>query len=191
MLHIEFCLKVFKLQRNRGAYFLMEHPAFADSWKLECVEEFRKSEGEMEAVADQCMYGLKTHGPVPERVLMAAKKPTRLMSNSWCVLHELSTRCDHSHEHQELMGGRASNAAEYPDVLCRAICRGLANQKKYDASGRVCTGNVDAETPSSLITDQHIAGVLLSESAESSILQGIHMCCHHEAIQTVTLTFWW
>ena len=29
-LHIEFCLKVFKLQRNRGMYFLMEHPACAD-----------------------------------------------------------------------------------------------------------------------------------------------------------------
>ena len=121
----------------------MEHSAYADSWKLDCVEDFRKSEGVMTSVADQCMHGLVTPGPLPEKELMAAKKPTQVMSNSWCILHELATRCDKSHVHQELMGGRASKAAEYPDELCRAICRGLANQKRYDLSGKVCTGNLD------------------------------------------------
>ena len=56
VLHIEFCLKLFKLQRAPGAYFLMEHPAYADPWKLDCVEDFRQSEGVMMSVADQCMY---------------------------------------------------------------------------------------------------------------------------------------
>ena len=151
MFHIEFCLKLFKLQRARGAYFLMEHPAYADSWKLDCVEDFRKSEGVMTSVADQCMYGLVTPGPLPEKALMAAKKPTQFMSNSWCILHELATRCDKSHVHQELMGGRASKAAEYPDELCRAICRGLANQKRYDLSGKVCTGSLDSLSLMSLL----------------------------------------
>ena len=41
------------------------------------------------------------------------------------------------------MGGRASKTAEHPDELCRAICRGFANQKTYDLSGKVCTGNLD------------------------------------------------
>ena len=32
VLHIEFCIKLFKLQRGRGAYCVwMEHPAYADS----------------------------------------------------------------------------------------------------------------------------------------------------------------
>ena len=31
--HIVFCLKVFRLQIARGADFLMEHQAYADSWK--------------------------------------------------------------------------------------------------------------------------------------------------------------
>ena len=110
-----------------------------------------KSEGVMTSVADQCMYGLVTPGPLPDREPMAAKKPTRFLSNSWCVLHELATRCDHSHVHQELMGGRASKAAEYPDQLCRAICRGIANQKRYDQSGKVCTGNLDSLTLKSLL----------------------------------------
>ena len=106
----------------------------------------------MTAVADQCMYGLLTPGPGPApRELLPAKKPTRFMSNSWCILQELSTRCDHSHVHQELMGGRASSAAIYPDALCRAICRGLANQKKYDRSGKVCTGRLDSIALNSFI----------------------------------------
>ena len=31
VLHIEFCMTPFKMQRSRGAYFLMEHPPYADS----------------------------------------------------------------------------------------------------------------------------------------------------------------
>ena len=81
------------------------------------------------------MYGLVTSGPLPDKEPMAAKKPTQFMSNSWCVLHELTTRCDKSHVHQELMGGRASKAARCPDELCRVICRGLANQMRYDLWG--------------------------------------------------------
>ena len=60
VLHIEFCIKLFKIQRSRGAYFLMEHPLYANSWKLDCLEDFRKSEGVMTSDADQCMCGLIT-----------------------------------------------------------------------------------------------------------------------------------
>ena len=52
VLHIEFCLKLFKLQRARRAYFLMERPTYADSWKLDCVEDLRKAEAVMTSVAD-------------------------------------------------------------------------------------------------------------------------------------------
>ena len=122
----------------------MEHPAYADSWTFECMEDFMKSEDAMTFVADQCIYGLVTPGPFPDKEAMAAKKPTRFLSNSWRVLHELATRGDRSNKHQDLMRGRASKPAEYPDELCRAICRGIANQKRYDLSGRVCTGSSDS-----------------------------------------------
>ena len=88
-------------------------------------------------VADRCMYGLKTRGSADGEEL-PAKKPTRFVSNSWFFAQELSTRCDKSHVHQQLMGGRAAVAAEYPDELCNAFCRGIANQLKYDRTGRVC-----------------------------------------------------
>ena len=49
------------------------------------------------------------------------------------------------------MGGRASKAAEYPDELCRAICRGISNPKRYDLSGGVCTGSIDSLALKSLV----------------------------------------
>ena len=63
VLHIKCCLNNFQLQRDRGAYFLMEHLAYADSWKLPEVEEFLQLEGIMTEIADQCMYGLTASGP--------------------------------------------------------------------------------------------------------------------------------
>ena len=56
-----------------------------------------------------------------------------------------------SHVHQELTGGRASKEAGYPDELCRAICRGIANEKRYDLSGKVCTGSLDSLSLKSLL----------------------------------------
>ena len=67
------------------------------------------------------------------------------------------------------MGGRASKAQEYPEDLCKAICRGLANQKRYDESGRVCTGNLDVEALSSLV--ETMASPVVSECMRNSVSQ--------------------
>ena len=40
--HIVFCLKVFRLQIARAAYFLMEHPAYADIWRLPEIIAFKE-----------------------------------------------------------------------------------------------------------------------------------------------------
>ena len=140
--HIDFCLEVMRLQQRRGRYFLFEHPAYADSWQLPQMKEFVDSPGVATIVGDMCMYGLVT--PNSDRTgFLPAKKPTQFMSNSWYVLKELGIRCDKSHEHQHLMGGRASKAAEYAFGLCDAICRGMARQKAYDRTGKVCSGALD------------------------------------------------
>ena len=91
----------------------MGHPAFAESWQLEELEQLLDEPTVMRVRADQCMYGLKTPGP-DRKTMMSAKKPTAFMGNSWCVMSELSKRCDQSHTHQPLMGGRAKDAALYP-----------------------------------------------------------------------------
>ena len=74
-------------------------------------------------VADQCMYGLVTKGPEGEP--MSAKKPTQWASTSPQMLKRLSTRCDGSHSHQHLIGGRAAAAAYYPPKLISQILRGM------------------------------------------------------------------
>ena len=66
-----------------------------------------------------------------------AKKPTRFVSNGWCLLEELCRRCPGDHSHQPLMGGRAAAAAEYPDDLCHAVCRGLVRQKQYEKESSI------------------------------------------------------
>ena len=48
------------MQMHAGNYFLMEDPAYADSWKIPEVVEFLNVGGVDHVVADQCMYGLKT-----------------------------------------------------------------------------------------------------------------------------------
>lgn len=64
-----------------------------------------------------------------------AKKPTKFMTNSPCIAAELAVKCNRKHEHQALLGGRAERAAEYPEQLCKALCREIARQIKSDEWG--------------------------------------------------------
>ena len=77
---------------------------------------------------------------------MAAKKPTRFMSNSHLILEELSRKCDGRHAHQPLLDGRAKAAAIYPEGLCRAMCRGLVRQLAQKRAKVKSLLKVSAET---------------------------------------------
>ena len=94
--HIQFCIEINKLQMTEGRYFLFEHPAFADSWDPPEMVKFLAIPGVQWVRADQCEYGLTTHGPNGES--MPALKPTGFTSNSWCILEELSKRCSGLHK---------------------------------------------------------------------------------------------
>ena len=62
---------------------------------------------------------------------LPAKKPTRFMTNSKEIAKELRIRCDGSHTHGILEGRRATRAsAEYPDKMCRKICKALSKEMK-------------------------------------------------------------
>ena len=80
--HVEFCVKLYKLQISEGRYFLHEHPDSATSWKLPGVEELTKKEGVWVVRSDLCMYGLTTRRKEEEG---PARKPTRFATNSWCL----------------------------------------------------------------------------------------------------------
>ena len=75
------------------------------------------------AVADQCMYGLITHTADGHR--LPARKTTMFATRSPQMTQRLSMRCETSHRHQPLLGGRAADAAFYPLVLITEILRGM------------------------------------------------------------------
>ena len=64
--------------------------------------------------------------------VVLARKPTRFATNSPAIAEALNRRCLGQHSDIGLLGGRASAAAVYPPDLCRAICRGLREQKHRD-----------------------------------------------------------
>jgi hypothetical protein len=70
------------------------------------------------------------------------KKPTGFMSSSKFTLEELDKKCRGGHEHVPLVAGSAAGAAIYPQMLCEAICRGVAKQKSYDRGSMITIGKM-------------------------------------------------
>jgi hypothetical protein len=132
---LKFVAKLYRRQYNRGKYFFHEHPAGAKSWHHPAILKLRELPGVGISKADQCMYGLKTRGDTAESS-MPAMKPTRFMSNSPHMLKHLGQRCDKSHRHQPLEGGRCADAAFYPLPLIRAILRGMRDTARADQHTR-------------------------------------------------------
>ena len=124
---LKFALQVYKFQLREGRHFLHEHPASASSWEAAEVQQLLRRTGVGQVTGDQCRYGLRTRSP--DGTLLPAMEPTRFMSSSLEVLRALGLRCQKLHQHQALVGGRASAAAIYPPGLCRAILEGIGRQK--------------------------------------------------------------
>lgn len=87
-------------------------------------------------VGDQCMYGqvaINKKGKVEG----VARKRTMHFTNNASVAEEIARKCDGSHKHVSLEGGRAKAAARYPEGLCEAICRGYMKElrKKWKDYG--------------------------------------------------------
>ena len=92
-----------------------------------------------------CQFGMASpitgsHGDVGH-----AKKPTGFLSSSRFVAEELNRYCDSSHDHVHLMAGKAAAAQVFPPDLCKVMLRGIARQKKLDASLRVATTSMTAQ----------------------------------------------
>ena len=95
-------------QHHRGRSFLFEHPLGSKAWEEPGIQELMELEGVHVCVLDQCAYGQCVDGGLPN------KKPTMCLTDSPRIAAELKRRCDGSHQHQHLLGGRAKLAAVYP-----------------------------------------------------------------------------
>ena len=76
MVHLEFVCRLYRKQRERGLYFLHEHPATAKSWDEKCIVERLALSGVWRINGDQCQLGQETEHGQPIR------KRTGFMSNS-------------------------------------------------------------------------------------------------------------
>ena len=149
--HLQFVAQVYRAQAVQGRWFLHEHPATASSWSLKEITDVLDLKDVEVAQGDQCMYGLKTWGK-SGRDVKAARKSTKFMSNSAEIRRELSKRCDGSHSHQSLTGGRAGESSRYPPELCRAICRGLIRELGYSENKLMKLVDVG---PNTKVSEEH------------------------------------
>ena len=115
---LKVAVKACQMQAKSGNLFLLEHPAGASSWKVDCLMDLSNMNGVQSLVLDQCMYGLVSadrEGSAP------ARKSTRILTNMLGAERFLTSRCDHGHRHVELLNNRAKAAQEYPRELCQAF----------------------------------------------------------------------
>ena len=94
-----------------GSLFVHEHPMQATSWNTECIRNVLRQPGVQLVRLDMCQYGLVTKEGAP------AMKPTFLMTNSTAVAEMMAARCDGSHQHQQLLDGRARAAQFLPSRI--------------------------------------------------------------------------
>ena len=86
--HASCCIVFAKMQIKRGKWFVFEHLASAYTWHEPCMQKLLSMPGVDWQTADHCrQYGLVAKDP--DGVGKPAKKPTRCISNGWCLLEEL------------------------------------------------------------------------------------------------------
>ena len=128
-IHLKFVARLYRRQLAAGRHFVHEHPAGAQSWKEECMKQLMATRGVQTVVSHQCEYGLTSADA--QGVQRPVKKPTRWMSSSDAMIQRLSKRCS-GHVHQQLVGGRAAQAAFYPLELVLEILRGMRDQANVE-----------------------------------------------------------
>ena len=137
--HLKFVCELYQEQIDGGRYFLHEHPMWATSWLLDCVDQIMRQEGVQKVRGDQCMYGAETKsGANKGQPIM---KPTGFMTNSAKIALSLSARCagetgqcsrPGGGRHQTCSGRHAKEASKYPRKLCEAILKGVRDQMRAD-----------------------------------------------------------
>ena len=83
VVHLEFVSQLYQDQIDGGRYFLHEHPRWATSWSLRCIEKISNQSGVVTVHGDQCQYGAETQSSDGVSSKGAPiLKPTGFMTNS-------------------------------------------------------------------------------------------------------------
>ena len=132
-------VEIYNDQREQGKYFVHEHPWLATSWDVDCITKLLTNDAGRRVQTHMCQFGMVARtgkvgsedGPV--------LKPAWFLTNSAHIAKELHRLCPRDHQHIHLVGGRAAGSAICPPGLCRAICRGMAAQKRENDIGKLQT----------------------------------------------------
>ena len=135
--HMRFCIEIYIMQVEARRCFVHEHPVGASSWDMKEMIELMMGEDVGTVTVDMCSFGMTAtdkgrEGPV--------QKATRIVSNSHEVLKRVDRKCPNRggvkvHDHVVLEGGRTKQAQVYPREFCRAVCEGIAAEKRLRALG--------------------------------------------------------
>ena len=114
-----------------GRYFLFEHPAYATTWHLDCVEEVMTQAGVQRVLAHQCRLGLGGVDKVGEALV---KLPTYFLANCLAIAQRLDRQCTGGHRHAGTVGAgkMLTQCAAYPTMLCSAIVQGFERRLRQD-----------------------------------------------------------
>ena len=138
--HIRWVMKLCALQARANRYFVFEHPASASSWEMAEIKKVHDMEGVMRIKFDMCRFGMEAVDPV-DGIAKPIQKQTAILTNSYEVAQRLNRSCPNRcpdkschHQHLRLEGGtRCKQAQVYPREFCRAICEGIAAQRRIDS----------------------------------------------------------
>ena len=84
--HVQFAIELCNLQHQAGRRFMMEHPANATSWCLDCVQSLLKQANVMKVNFDSCMFEMRARDAISE---VAAKTRIGFITNSVPVAETL------------------------------------------------------------------------------------------------------
>ena len=126
---LEFSAKVCQIQAGAGRYFVLEHPAYADSWGMGCLKGVLGRDDVGTVKLDMCMYGMEVQDGNQK---LPAKKPTRLMSNSPCILNGMVRKCDQQHHRAMLLNHKSKPCEVYPAEFCRELVKYIGLRIKRD-----------------------------------------------------------
>ena len=119
---------------------MMEHPANATYWCLDCVQSLVKQSNVMKVNFNVCMFGMRARDAVGEA---AATNRTDFITNSVPVAEKLrKMQCQDKHRHVLLMGGKAKACEVYTEEFCRAVCIAIRQDKNKEQKKKAYVMNV-------------------------------------------------
>lgn len=126
---MKFSVELRDAQARAGRQLIFEHPAFALSWKLPCLNRLRGLKGANEVVFHACRFGMRLKDKGGEAL---AYKPTRICANAVAIAEKLDRKRQRDHRRVRLESGRPALVARRPEALQDAFIDGLLVEEAKD-----------------------------------------------------------